>query len=220
MKATQRNQTDFGIGLYSIHEAKALLHVSASKIRRWLDPDHGVVDRHFDPERGVITFLELMELHFVAMFRNEGVSLQTIRKTAATASKRFDTKYPFAVKRFDTDGKTVFATLISDETNREMIEDLNRGQYVLSHIMKPFFRKLEYHADEAFRYWPMGIRRRVVLDPDRKFGRPIDAATGVPTRALYDAYRVEQSKKVVSEWFNVPLAAVTRALDFEESLAS
>lgn len=162
-----------------------------------------------------------MELHFVKMFRDEGVSLQTIRKAAKAAAVRFAADYPFAVKRFDTDGRTVFATLVQEEQDRVVMEDLKHGQYVFDQIVRPFFRKIEYRgAHEAMRYWPRGTSGGVVLDPARKFGKPIDAETGIPTAVLFQAYLTEQDTVRVSKWFDVPSEAVTRAVEFEQSLAT
>jgi uncharacterized protein (DUF433 family) len=155
------------------------------------------------------------------MFRNEGVSLETTRRASAAAADRFATDYPFSVKRFDTDGRTIFATLIDEETDSVMVEDLRHGQYVFEKITKPFFRKLEFRgAQEVSRFWPMEKRGRVVLDPTRQFGRPIDAETGVPTQAIYDAGRAGkgQDPKEVARWFNIPLSAVQAAVAFEQSL--
>jgi uncharacterized protein (DUF433 family) len=98
---------------------------------------------------------------------------------------------------------------------------LGKGQFVFDTAVRPFFRKLEYQdSGEALRYWPMNPEGRIVLDPHRSFGRPIDAATGIPTRALYDAVMAGsgQSPEVVAEWFGIPLEAVQAAVTFESSL--
>lgn len=210
-----------GIGLYSIPEAARIVGAPIPKIRRWINPRERLIPRRLSPEERTITFLELMELHFVSMFRAEGVSLQTIRKAAAAASHRFNTDYPFAVRRFDTDGRTIFATLIKEETDAVLMEDLKRGQYVFNEIMRPFFRKLEYHGrNEVMRYWPLEPRGRIVLDPNRHFGKPIDAKTGVPTKSLYEAVRAGQAVGVVADWFGVPVRAVELAVQFENTPAA
>lgn len=184
---------------------------------------HSLIKRRFGQGEQLITFLELMELHFIKMFRSEGVSMRTIRRAAEAAAERFDTDYPFAVKRFDTDGKRIFVILqkeVSGRGRRRIVEDLGRGQQVFEHIMRPFFRKLEYGgAKEVLRYWPLERSGRIVLDPTRKFGKPIDAETGVPTRTLYDAFEADerQNERAVAKWFNVPLRAVRAAIRFESS---
>jgi len=169
-----------------------------------------------------VTFAELMELHFVKIFRDDDVSFQVIRRAATAASKRFGTDYPFAVKRFDTDGKSIFATLRSKETDQELIEDLERSQLVFSKVIRPFFKKVDYHGThEIERFWPLYRSGRVVSDPTRRFGQPIDAPTGVPTEALLQAVNAGdgQDVHIVAEWFDIPVDAVKAAVRFELSLA-
>jgi uncharacterized protein (DUF433 family) len=209
-----------GKGAYSLRDASRMLHTHHATIKRWLSPDDSLVAREFEPDEGVISFPELMELHFIKMFRDKGVSLRTIRRASREASARFETRYPFAVKRFDTDGKTIFATLSRTETDEELVEDLRDCQYVFSNIVRPFFRKLDYEDGDVARFWPMHKRGRVVLDPARQFGRPIDSKTDIPTWTLFSAVRAGkgQSVKEVADWFGVPVQAVQASVKFESSL--
>jgi uncharacterized protein (DUF433 family) len=216
-----RKSSRIGVGLYSIRQTARLLGVPASKVHRWIRPETGLVPRYFDPQEHTLTFVELMELHFIKMFRAEGVSLSVIRRVSQVAAKKFGSHYPFTVKRFDTDGRTVFATLMSDASGTVQLEDLQSGQLVFQQIVKPFFRKLEYNGLELARFWPLEKRGRIVLDPERQFGKPIDAETGVPTKALFDAIKAGggQDYKEVANWFGVPLSAVESAVTFEKSIA-
>jgi uncharacterized protein (DUF433 family) len=217
----QRNKPNrLGIGLYSIPEAARLLRAHPQRVRRWIQPEEGLIPRVFDAEERTICFLELMELHFVKMFREAGVSLQTIRRAATTAAKRFETPCPFAVHRFDTDGRTIFAALIDAERDASLLEDLRRGQYVFDDIVRPFFKKLEYDTSDAVRFWPQDITGRVVLDPRRRFGKPIDSPTGVPTISLFHAIEAGEDAATVASWFAVPVAAITAAVAFEKSFAA
>lgn len=211
-----------GKGLYGVAEAARIVGAHYNRVNRWLSPSESLIMRTFDHTERVIAFAELMELHFIKMFRDEGVSLQAIRKAATAAAAQFHTDYPFAVKRFDTDGKTIFATLVRKEKSEEMIQDLRRGQYVFTNIVRPFFRKLDYDTADISRYWPLSKNGRVVLDPQRQFGQPIDHETGVPTRALYQAVKAGkgQPAKKVADWFGVPVSAVRAAVKFETSLAA
>jgi hypothetical protein len=213
-----------GRGVYSVADAARLLGRHYNTIHRWLSPDEGIIVRSYDLESHAISFVELMELHFIDMFESQGVSFQTIRRAAQIASKRFRTDYPFTVKQFDTDGHTIFATL-ADEANasrrkKVLVEDLRIGQYVFGNIVKPFFRKLDYRKSDVSRYWPMFKKGRVVLDPARNLGQPIDDKTGIPTKALFDALQAGggQSVKEVARWFDAPESAVTSAMQFEKSL--
>jgi len=209
-----------GQGTYSIVDAAKIVRAPYNTVRGWLNPKQGVIRRKFESSKQLISFIELMELHFIKMFMDAGVSPKVIHAAARQAAKQFDTDYPFAVKRFDTDGRTIFATLARAEDGKEMIEDLRRGQLVFKTIMRPFFKKLDYNRSDIARYWPMTRRGRVVLDPTRQFGQPIDDASGIPTKALFEATKAGkgQSVKQVANWFGVPESAVRSAVKFEKSL--
>jgi DNA-binding transcriptional MerR regulator len=210
-------------GLYSTDDAARLLKVHPSRIRRWIDPKEGFLPRTLDPKEHVLTFAELMEINFILLYLNEGVSLGVIKQAAKVASEKFGSLYPLSLKRFDTDGKALFTALLSETTNRKYVEDLSRGQLVFDTVVRPFFRKLEYnYADEPVRFWPTGKRGHVLLDPARKLGKPIDAKSGVPTRVIYDALQAGkgQSPSVVARWLGLTEAAVLAAGKFEQSLTT
>lgn len=212
-------------GIYAFSQAAKLLKVKAATLRYWigeLKNNRSIIHRQF-PDENILSFADVMELHFVKMFRDENVSFQTIRKAADAASKRFGTDYPFTMKRFDTDGRQIFVTLKSKESNREVVEDLERGQLVFGKLIRPFFKKLDYRkTNEVERFWPLQKTGRIVIDPTRKFGEPIDAQTGVPVSAILNAIHAGggQDEHAVAKWFDIPLDAVRLAIRFERSLAT
>jgi len=221
-----------GVGLYSFPEAGRIVGAKPSVLRRWardyiyFDKDAirqhtSVIPRYFGRNSDTLTFLELIELLFIRAFRSEGVSMQAIRKAAERAAIQFHTEYPFAVKRFDTDGKHIFATLREEANDLELTEDLGKGQLAFDRVVKPLFRNLDYRGNtDALRYWPLGHEGRIILDPHRAFGKPIDSPTGVSTEVLYDAVQAEggQDPAEVADWFEVPIEAVTAAIRYESSL--
>jgi uncharacterized protein (DUF433 family)/DNA-binding transcriptional MerR regulator len=211
-----------GVGLYSLPEAARLVGAPTNTVRRWASEKEGLVPRRLDPSENTLTFAELIELHFIKMFRDEGVSLQTIRRTSLRAAEKFKTAYPFSVKQFDTDGRTIFATLRDEAKDENFVEDLERGQLVFEKIMRPFFHKLEYRKTDLVRFWPLTKKRGIVIDPSRKFGKPIDYETGVPTRTIANAVKAGggQSPAIVARWLGVSLKAVKAAVEFERALSS
>ena len=212
-----------GRGLYDLPQAARLLRIHYNTLRYWIgETGHpSLVMRSMEPEK-LLTFSELMELYFVKMFKDENVSLQTIRRAASEAAKRFKTDHPFAVQRFDTDGKSIFATLIDRESNKEIVEELRHGQLVFATVVRPFYRKLKYDGPSVGEFWPLGKGDRIVLDPMRKHGQPIDAETGLPVETILDALRGGggQDAKTVADWFDIPLEAVQAAIRFDHSLAA
>jgi uncharacterized protein (DUF433 family) len=213
-----------GRGIYTFGQAARILKVPPASLRYWIgerSDAESIVKRQLKDDH-LLTFAELMELHFVKMFRDENVTYQAIRKAAAAAAKKFHADYPFTVKKFDTDGTNIFATLESKETKRKLIEELHHGQLVFAKLIRPFFKKLDYGTVDIERFWPLKKSGRVVLDPMRRCGQPIDSETGVSTRTIFDAVTAGdgQDVTVVAKWFGIPLEAVRAAIRFERPLAS
>lgn len=221
-----------GVGLYTIPGAARLLQVSAGKLCRWAQgytfaggkQSPPVVQRQFPElkEIGVLTFLDLIELYLVIRFRQEGVSMRTIRENARIAADRYHAKHPFAVRRFHVNGRALIEETeqqVPNQAPRRLYEDLQKSQLVLDQVAESFFRNLEYDDDLASRYWPLGQGRSVVLDPTRSFGKPIDAKTGVPTRVLYEMSRAGETAEAIAQWYGVGLEAVHTAVEYEQSLA-
>ena len=233
--APQRSSL-LGVGLYSIPEAAHYIGATPRTVHRWFEgyefghddtarfsppiisPEVGCVDG--EP---VVTFLDFIELRFIALFHQHGVSLHVIRSAAASAARLFRTKHPFAVRRFDTDGDTIFATLRREDAppdadRAKYMQELTQGQYVFDELVHPYLKaSVDFDIEFASRYWPLGRDARVVMDPTRAFGKPIDAPTRVPTRLLYLASDQGNRMEDAARTYDVPLEAVARAVTFEAS---
>ncbi|HLK60645.1 MAG TPA: DUF433 domain-containing protein [Chthonomonadaceae bacterium] len=224
------SETLLGVGLYSLPEAARLLRMPSATLRTWVEgrsvpSKEGrqvvlpVLHRPLQKVEGetVLTFQDLIELHFISLFRSEGVSLQTIRAASERAAVLFRTDHPFAVQRLRTDGKRIFAELTPKDIEAvrydKILDELALGQTVIDSLAKSFFRKLDYDAHEVRRWWPLGRENRVVLDSERAFGKPIDAKSGVPTHALYRMVRGGESPERVAAWYGVELEAVQAAIE-------
>jgi uncharacterized protein (DUF433 family) len=216
-----------GHGLYSISDAAQIIRVPAGRLRHWVRGYYygpalarkrqvSVVPRFYGGDEEPLAFVELIELLFVAEFQQAGLSMQYIRRAAARARQEFDTLYPFAVRRFATDGREIFTTVAIQEQPKTATYEIVHGQSVFSSIIRRYFRyHLDIEKEFANRYWPLGRKQRVVLDAARAFGAPIDEPTGVPTEALVAALEAGDSEEDVAAWFEVPLQAVRTALKYE-----
>lgn len=222
-----------GIGIYSIPEAARISHVPASYIRRWLWGYRYEVEGRSHragplwvpqlpdiEDSRALTFKDLIEIQFVYRFRQQGISLQTIRKTIGLATELLDKTFPLSSVRFKTDGKEIFAQVIDDPAERGSVFDLKTGQYLLDFVLDYLYDALEYSEfDELIRWWPLGKDRRVIIDPKRSFGRPI-VPEGVQTRILASSFRAREDVRAVADWFEVSESSVSDALEFERSLAA
>ncbi|MCH8183917.1 MAG: helix-turn-helix domain-containing protein [Proteobacteria bacterium] len=223
-----------GVGLYSVPEAARLSHVSSQRIRRWIrgyrrgsNPGSRQYASIWRPDlpyiEGIValSFRDLMEVRFVNAFRVHGVSWKIIRLAAQKAMEFLETDHPFSSRTFRTDGKRIFADFTEVSGHRKLL-DLVRDQFAFPKIVEPsLYEGLEFsEGDEIVRWWPMGPNKRIILDPERSFGQPIDNESGVQAQILADAYSAEHSVERVAILFDVDERAVNDAIEFEEELAA
>jgi len=232
----QRRKSLLGIGVYTVPEAARLTGVSAPRIRRWLTgytftsratqrSSAPVWQRQVVSSSGelVLSFRDLLEVRFVDAFRRHGVRWKVIRLAAERAAEIIEDSHPFSTRRFKTDGRSIFADIVQ-ETGEESLLDLARSQYELKAIVEPFlFEGLEFSeiSGAPVRWWPLGLDRRVVIDPERSFGQPIVTPESVPTSILAKAVKAEEgSIDSVARWYLVHPKAVKDAVELETRLAA
>lgn len=222
-----------GVGIYSVKEAARISRVPEPYIRRWLWGYKYVVKgevHHAAPlwqpqlptldEAKAITFRDLIEVQFVYRFRQQGLSLQSIRRTIGRATKLLEETYPLSSVKFKTDGRNILAEVLEDPGEKRLIFDLETGQYLLEFVFDLLYDGLEYsELDALLRWWPLGKNRRVVVDPKRSFGRPI-VPEGVQTNILERSFRSLGSVRAVAQWYEVKEGSVQDALEFERRLAA
>jgi uncharacterized protein (DUF433 family) len=230
---TEHRQSLLGVGVYSVPEASRLTGVSAQRIRRWLTGYTFKAGKglHAAPplwQRRIVSegslalsFRDLLEVRFVNAFRRHGVRWKTIRIAAERAAEILHDTHPFSTKKFKTDGRSIFADIVQ-ATGEESLLDLVKSQYEFKQVVEPFlFEGLEFSelGIQPVRWWPLPHSRRVVIDPERSFGRPIISPESVPTEVLARAVRAEGSVEAVARWFLVDPKAVEDAVEFEKKLA-
>lgn len=222
-----------GAGIYTVPEAARLSRVSAARIRRWLKGYDFKATRerhHSDPiwpgqldaleGKVAVGFCDLVEIRFVAAFIAQGVSWKTMRRAHAAAQRKLGTMHPFCTNRFVTDGREIL--LEQGETDEDkVLIDLTNNQQEFDKIVHPFLQELEFADDMTLvRWWPLGRKRSVVLDPVRNFGQPSTSAAGVPTRVLARTVRANGgSLELVAHWYEVSPDEVRDAVEFEATLA-
>ena len=235
MSISMQAQGAFGVGVYSFADAARFIGAKPRELRRWaLGYPHKTRggDDAFsaplwrtqlvDTDIEGLGFKDLMELRFVHAFRDEGVSLPVIRRTLEVARERLSAPYPFTCKRFRTDGKRIFMEVV-EETGDESLVDVEKQQNVIQKVIGPSLREgveLDMQG-EAARWFPLRGSKAIVFDPLRKFGQPILADFDIPTVAIVDALRAEGGdERRVARLYDVSLAAVRKALEFESRVAS
>ncbi len=219
-----------GIGLYTPAEAGKLLRISPQKISRWLR-GHSVRGRFYDPlwqpqmtlddEQFYLGFRDLMEVRIADKFIAAGLSPQRVRTAVTLARDVLGEAYPLSTDRFRTDGRDIFLQVIQqDETGEEKQQLLNlfRRQFEFQQIIAPLLKTVDLDdRGHPVQWWPLGQKGKIIVDPARAFGRPIEAESSVPTAVLAAAGQLEGAERAALA-YDVPLAAVRRAMAFESDL--
>lgn len=212
---------------FTFPEASGLLERPHGTIRRWSVGNrrsHGS-SPHFDEPLIEIdgddvlplSFLNLLELRFLATYREEA-SLQAIRRALAFAGAELGVERPLLEVQFAAHGRELFLRFAKSE-GRDYFVNASRGGQMTAWTpdTRDFLESLEYDENEgtAFQWWPLGKQRPVVLDTRSNGGRPATAKTGVLTAAV----RTRSNQGWPSEDIAADLGAtpkeVRAALDFE-----
>ena len=163
-------------------------------------------------------FRDLIELRFVVAFLEQGVGLNAIRRCLENARRILNEERPFATRRFQTDGRTIFLDATAPEGgDTARVVDLKTNQMAFKAVIEPTFRDLDYEADLVVRWRPHRGRSTIVVDPKRAFGAPVLADYGIPTAAPAAAARADGVERA-ARLFETKVALVREAVAFEHSL--
>src|SRR5690348_10792431 len=117
MRAAMRDLSLLDSGIFTVADARRLIRLSDMRVRRWIDGDRRTnAEAILKNELGWIggklafSFVNLMEMRFLATFAKAGVSVKSIRIMAEEAKRVLRHPHPFATKTvFKTDGKKIYA---------------------------------------------------------------------------------------------------------------
>ena len=216
-----------GIGLYTPADASRLSGIPAAKLTRWLR-GYTVKDREhprlwtsqidLGDDRTYLGFRDLMEARVANKFIELGISPQRIRKAIALAQEMIGGQRPLSTNKFRTDGRTIFLRTTDnndDGEERAQLLDLFKSQYSLTSILDPLLKDVEMDdMGLPAQWWPRGRTKKILIDPQRAFGQPIDEESNVPTAILAEAAKYHGIDAAARD-YEVPRSAIRRAVEFE-----
>jgi hypothetical protein len=215
-----------GLGLYTPAEAERLTGIRSSKIIRWLrghEASGSVYEALWLPQVDLqdghvyLGFRDLMEVRVANAFISRGLSAQKVRSAIQIAREMVGEERPLSTARFRTDGRTVFLQVLTEEGDHKLI-DLFRSQFSFREIIEQSLTNLEMDGDGIpARWWPAGRAKKILVDPTRSFGQPIELDSGVPASVLAAAAKAEGSVEGAARAWQVPVASIRRAVEFDDA---
>ena len=116
--------------------------------------------------RRPLSYLELVEVAFVATFRKLGVSLRNIRLAREYIAQTLNAEFPFAEYRFKTDGRHLLIDFAEYEPGHDLDVLLaadSQGQLGWEEIIEPKFAEFDYEYGLAL-VWHAAGRQSTRVD--------------------------------------------------------
>ena len=220
-----------GVGVYTLEQAATLVRLRVATVDAIVGPkptattpasNYPIAAAEVDLGYGekIVTFLGLMELRVATQLYVAGVPWSGIRYAAREASEILKTAHPLTSGKFHTDSRRRVFLSIRNKTGkmpRAAMDLLNRQQVfedVIEQSLTPAI-VVRDSSGRILKWFPIGKSFSVVLDPERRFGEPMDPETGIPTASLAEAYHAERGNLTeAAGWFGTSRKAIRDAVAF------
>jgi uncharacterized protein (DUF433 family) len=173
-----------------------------------------------EPNR-LLSFFNLAEAHILASTRyKHHVPLYRVRWAVETLQKKYPSAHPLISKDFFTDGKDIFEKTI-DETENLTVP----GKMNFKPILDLFLQHIERDEDLLVsKVFPV-IKgqpedKAIAIIHNVSSGEPIISGTGVPVWVIYNRYSAGERPESIADDFSMPVAKVTRAINYVEHKAA
>lgn len=214
-------------GIYTVPEVARLVAAPAAKVRTWVAGRTGlqrpVIENQLGRLNGTmaVSFTNLMELRFVALFSGAGVRLNAIRDILDDVRDILQHPHPFATRTvFRTDGRKIVAD-IARQKGVKVYYDLKSHNYEMPVVVMESLKEgivYDPRGDAAAWYPRPQIAPHVIINPHLSFGRPVLKDSRIPAETIAQAVKVEGSVAMVSDLYEVPEKQVREAVKFQENL--
>ena len=202
---------------YRITDAARYSGAAAQTVTSWHHPSGRLGPAL--PRRGKgqpLSYLELVEVAFVATFRQLGVPLQRIRSARSYAAQVLKSEHPFVEYSWLTEGYHVMLDFceIDDEAplGRLVVADVH-GQIAWQEMIGERFAQFDYEHGLALVWHVAGRNNPVRIDPRISFGAP--TIRGIPTWVLIGRWKAGESIEDIADDFDLDEEDVWRGLIFE-----
>lgn len=207
--------------LYSFAEADRIARVTPNTSRRWLKGYHFYYgeERRYMPsitpgggEQNAVSFADLMEVAAIGELKKKGFSLKRIRQINSYCRLYLQEPRPLVTQKFKIVGQDIF---LAEDFDILVNVGHEAGMLAWRGALEPFLEDVEYENELARRWWPLGKKRRVLVDPDYGFGLPVIEGTGIRTEIVAERHKAGDSVEEISYDFSITSEQIEDALRWE-----
>lgn len=208
---TRAKETDpREIPAYTVAEAAALVRLPVSTLKTWIHADAATSRRGLlvvpAGRPRLLAFSHLVEAFVLAAIRRgHGVALQRVRKAVRFVQKELEVERPLIHAAFRTNGVDLFV-----EHWGKLVNASQDGQVAMRGALESSLRRVDWDRQGlAVRLFPI-VRsgggeqpKTIVIDPQRGFGRPTLAGTGIRVDVIVERYRAGESIAELAQDYRV-----------------
>ena len=213
-------------GVYSVVDAVALIQATSLKPH---PPSEGVTTRHLfrwvrdgltgqyltglRGERVALTFLDLVSLRMIAVFRAHGVTSLEIRKAHHELAAR-GSSHPFAMEPLWISGLHIY---IRENSIPIAITKNWQSAFNFVELFVGPMHNMAFGENKLPTKWEP--QKGIVLDPKISFGEPCLKGTRIATQVLWSLVEAGDPPGRVALAYQLPTEQVEAAIAWENQLA-
>ncbi|MCC6992715.1 MAG: DUF433 domain-containing protein [Acidobacteria bacterium] len=212
------------IATYTVAEAAHYLWLPEQTLRTWVYPRPPSrikpVVPAADAKNGLLSFVNLLELHVLAAIRRQhGLKMSDVRRAVGYLARQFGHEHPLVDADMVTDGQDLFMSHLG-----KLVNITREGQLAMRDVLVAHLKRIE--RDEqglAVRLYPFtrpreasaDAPRLVSIDPRVAFGRPVLAGSRIPTAEVAERFTAGEPLTTLAREYGRPAAEIEEAIRCE-----
>lgn len=221
------NHMELGYGIYTIPDIANILNLKYHKVERllneyWDKRFADVLGKKYSWSIGktkAVSFHTLVEFYIFFQLRESGVSTQQILKAHKELSEMYNTAFPFAISKIIQGIRCVGSRIVFKIKDGEYI-NLDATKQLNLTFIQEFAQKLVFDSNNlAEKFYPLGKKNSVVVDPHHQFGQPVIANTNIFPKTIFNLYNAKESKQYIAASYELTLKQVNDAIAFCKNAA-
>ena len=212
-------------GVYPVADAAALIQATSPELSRLATSRHlfrwvrdGLTGRYLDGLRGndvALTFLDLVSLRLIAVFRAHGVTSKEIRVAHDSIQEARGWSHPFAMEPIWISGLYIYIR----ENNIPIAVTRNwQAAFDFVDLFVGPVHNLAFGEHNYPKTWEP--HKGIVLDPKVSFGEPCIKGTRIGTQVLWSLAAAGDSPERIAQAYDLSAGQVEAAIAWEDKLAA
>ena len=214
--------------MYSFGEAARLADVSTATVKNWFvgytTRGASKVPPLFPDGTGknsMISFLQLIETVVAAGFRKaDNVRYRDVYAAYRNARAIFGVEYPFAHLNLEALGGHIIARMEGEEIGDSLRAIDSPAQWSLPGLVLETIRQIEYEGDLAAKWFPVGKKHPIVIDPRVSSGIPTIKSRSVTVQTIRRRWKAGHKISFIAKDLALEADVVETVLQYGDRIAA